>query len=129
MPPPRLLRSLACRAVPIAGLCALAAVVGCSQTQIDPNPPPHYTAPVVIDANAPPGIYLPVERTAADTLTAGAAAQPAPGNRPLNVLVVSGGGQFGSFDAGLLVGWTCRGDRPQFDVITGISSGAMVAVF
>ncbi len=128
MPPPRLQRSAAHRTFPAAGLLALAAAVGCSQVQIDPNPPPHYTAPVVLDAAAPPGTYLAVERTAADVLATQAADHPAPGNRPLNVLVVSGGGQFGSFDAGALVGWTCRGDRPDFDVVTGISSGALVAV-
>jgi predicted acylesterase/phospholipase RssA len=29
----------------------------------------------------------------------------------------------------VLVGWTARGDRPQFDVVTGISTGALIAPF
>ena len=62
-------------------------------------------------------------------LSAVLAGQPlpqAPG-RPLNVLVMSGGGKYGAFTAGVLNGWTAAGDRPTFDVATGISSGALIA--
>src|SRR5262245_36841667 len=48
--------------------------------------------------------------------------------KPLNLLVMSGGGKYGAFTAGALVGWTAAGTRPTFDVATGISSGAVVAV-
>ncbi len=44
-------------------------------------------------------------------------------------LAISGGGDDGAFGAGLLVGWTARGDRPQFNVVTGISTGALSAPF
>lgn len=44
-------------------------------------------------------------------------------------LALSGGGPDGAFGAGLLNGWTLRGDRPQFRVVTGISTGAIVALF
>ncbi|MGE5146075.1 MAG: patatin-like phospholipase family protein [Candidatus Eiseniibacteriota bacterium] len=44
-------------------------------------------------------------------------------------LALSGGGPDGAFGAGLLNGWTERGDRPEFAVVTGISTGAIVAVF
>ena len=43
----------------------------------------------------------------------------------INFLAVSGGGSDGAFGAGLLVGWTARGDRPEFDIVTGISTGAL----
>jgi predicted acylesterase/phospholipase RssA len=46
-----------------------------------------------------------------------------------NVLVLSGGGMNGAFPAGLLKGWTEAGTRPQFDVVTGISTGALIAPF
>ena len=83
---------------------------------------------MVLDYAAPPGTYSPVERDAAIALTAATADSPIPPNQKrLNVLAVSGGGQFGSFAAGLLNAWTCRGDRPNFDVVTGISSGALIA--
>lgn len=45
-----------------------------------------------------------------------------------NILCLSGGGSFGAYSAGVLVGWSERGDRPNFDVVTGISTGALIAV-
>ena len=44
-----------------------------------------------------------------------------------NVLVLSGGGVNGAYTAGVLKGWTDSGTRPQFDVVTGISTGALIA--
>ena len=44
-------------------------------------------------------------------------------------LSISGGGPNGAFSAGLLVGWTLAGDRPEFEIVTGISTGALVAPF
>lgn len=49
--------------------------------------------------------------------------------RPHNYLAISGGGANGAFGAGLLVGWTEAGDRPIFDMVTGISTGALIAPF
>jgi predicted patatin/cPLA2 family phospholipase len=43
------------------------------------------------------------------------------------VLALSGGGADGAFGAGLLTGWTQRGDRPQFTIVTGASAGALIA--
>ena len=47
----------------------------------------------------------------------------------VNVLALSGGGAGGAFAAGLLDGWTRRGTRPSFDVVTGVSTGALIAPF
>lgn len=44
-------------------------------------------------------------------------------------LAISGGGDNGAFGAGLLVGWTEAGNRPRFKVVTGISTGALIAPF
>jgi predicted patatin/cPLA2 family phospholipase len=44
-------------------------------------------------------------------------------------LAISGGGDDGAFGAGLLVGWSDRGNRPEFDVVTGVSTGALSAPF
>lgn len=49
--------------------------------------------------------------------------------RPLRVLLLSGGGQNGAFGAGVLGGWRESGTRPRFDVVTGISTGALMATF
>jgi hypothetical protein len=42
-------------------------------------------------------------------------------------LALSGGGSYGAFQAGLLVGWSEAGNRPEFDAVTGVSTGALVA--
>jgi predicted acylesterase/phospholipase RssA len=47
----------------------------------------------------------------------------------LNILALSGGGAGGAFGAGALVGLTQRGERPQFDVVSGVSAGALIAPF
>jgi predicted acylesterase/phospholipase RssA len=44
-----------------------------------------------------------------------------------NILAISGGADDGAFGAGLLVGWGETGTRPEFDLVTGISAGALVA--
>jgi Patatin-like phospholipase len=46
-----------------------------------------------------------------------------------DVLALSGGADEGAFSAGVLCGWTARGDRPQFRLVTGISTGALIAPF
>ena len=48
---------------------------------------------------------------------------------PAYYLAVSGGGENGAFGAGLLVGWTEAGTRPTFKLVTGISTGALIAPF
>ena len=48
-------------------------------------------------------------------------------DRPHNYLVVSSGGVDGAFGAGLLVGWTAAGTRPEFQIVTGVSTGATIA--
>ena len=45
----------------------------------------------------------------------------------LDLLGISGGGENGAFGAGLLNGWTERGGRPTFFLVTGISTGALSA--
>lgn len=44
-------------------------------------------------------------------------------------LALSGGGSFGAFGAGFLRGWTATGRRPVFKVVTGVSTGALMAPF
>ena len=45
------------------------------------------------------------------------------------LLAISGGGENGAFGAGLLCGWTQQGTRPTFELVTGISTGALSAPF
>lgn len=46
---------------------------------------------------------------------------------PASMLALSGGGEDGAFGAGLLVGWTEHGNRPTFDIVTGVSTGSLIA--
>jgi predicted patatin/cPLA2 family phospholipase len=48
---------------------------------------------------------------------------------PVSFLAVSGGGDNGAYGAGLLCGWTAGGGRPEFKLVTGISTGALIAPF
>jgi predicted acylesterase/phospholipase RssA len=62
------------------------------------------------------------------------AAAKLPGGAPatLDLLIISGGGDWGAFGAGVLKGWgRVQGDmaRPKFDAVTGVSTGAMIAPF
>ena len=109
-------------------LLALALVFGCA------GKPPLMIPPqeLVIKPWLNLGEQLPSRDGDADTVAglsevlAGKPPTPHPG-KPINILVMSGGGKYGAFTAGALVGWTAAGTRPTFDVATGISSGAVVA--
>lgn len=50
-------------------------------------------------------------------------------DREHHYLAISGGGQNGAFGAGLLNGWTESGTRPEFTLVTGISTGGLIAPF
>jgi predicted acylesterase/phospholipase RssA len=51
------------------------------------------------------------------------------GRKVIETLALSGGGSDGAFGAGVLAGWTRRGDRPEFEIVTGVSAGAIIAPF
>ena len=48
---------------------------------------------------------------------------------PAYYLAISGGGADGAYGAGIICGWTTMGTRPEFKVVTGISTGALTAPF
>ncbi|MEO1206121.1 MAG: patatin-like phospholipase family protein [Pseudomonadota bacterium] len=51
------------------------------------------------------------------------------GRPVVDILALSGGGGDGAFGAGVLAGWTKSGRRPEFEVVTGVSAGAIIAPF
>ena len=55
--------------------------------------------------------------------------RPGIADKPHAYLAMSGGGANGAFGAGLLAGWTAAGTRPEFTLVTGISTGALIAPF
>ncbi len=47
----------------------------------------------------------------------------------VDILALSGGGAGGAFGAGVLIGLSRRGERPQYELVTGVSTGALIASF
>jgi predicted acylesterase/phospholipase RssA len=102
---------------------------------------PRPTPPIRSDVYALPWGAVRLERKSAsehdpfrDELMASVRARAesklaAGGNGVVNyrVLVISGGGSRGAYGAGVLTGWSQHGDRPEFDVVTGVSTGALMA--
>ncbi len=112
-----------CRFAVLLALAVLAASAGCrSKGKVQ--------AKKVIE---PPtgAVDSPIAPAAVETLAATFdKLPPNPAKKkPLNALAISGGGQYAAFNAGLLVGWTDSGKRPTFDSVTGVSSGALVAIY
>lgn len=78
----------------------------------------------------PKNIYAEVRRIAPNLPRLAQGAKRTPDGRPIiEILALSGGGGDGAFGAGLLKGWTAHGSRPEFEVVTGVSAGAIIAPF
>lgn len=108
---------------------ALAAALGCTPRPIV-NPPTNLLDSSWYNRTPPPDPYPDPDSTLSEGLASvfGNGTMPAPAaGAAQNILVISGGGKYGAYVAGLLCGWTENGTRPQFDVVTGISSGALIA--
>lgn len=45
------------------------------------------------------------------------------------MLALSGGADEGAYGAGVLNGWSASGQRPVFSIVTGVSTGALIAPF
>jgi predicted acylesterase/phospholipase RssA len=95
-------------------------------TAVQPTPlPPRTPFTAAEDAAAAvPG--LPEARFWADSLTDYKNALP---SKPGPWLVLSSGGEDGAFGAGLLNGLNASGKRPEYSVVTGVSTGALIAPF
>lgn len=50
-------------------------------------------------------------------------------HREHHYLVISGGGARGAYGAGVLSAWSEMGTRPEFTIVTGVSTGALTAPF
>jgi len=112
--------------VPIAILfsASLLALQGCAHTAIRQPTLSQGDAPDAIRTLGPDQRFstLPAESIARRVRAQGAA-------EPFNILALSGGGADGAFGAGALVGLTRSASRPQFSVVTGVSTGALIAPF
>ena len=93
-------------------------------------------APSLLAPVAPPGLPADVRFVAGDARFERARAarfwsrlQAAAAGRPVRILALSGGGAGGAFAAGALVGLSRGGHRPAFTLVTGVSTGALLAPF
>jgi hypothetical protein len=50
-------------------------------------------------------------------------------HKEINYLVLSGGGAGGAFSVGALKAWSDKGQRPEFDMVSGVSTGALIAPY
>jgi len=106
----------------ILAMVALLAISACATLQSRQQIPPQLVAEATIHADQR------LRYWGDDNEFARIQAQVAPGpDGDVDYLTLSGGGINGAYGAGFLVGWTDKGGRPEFEVVTGISVGAMIA--
>ncbi len=78
--------------------------------------------------DAPPGTYRAIAEARIAQLQKQYGTSGLKGKKvAVESLSLSGGGDDGAFGAGLLVGWSESGTRPEFEIVTGISTGSMIA--
>jgi hypothetical protein len=111
-------------------LLGILAIVGCTTVHREPAPETMFNTatPVGFESvdryvYADPGAIESRFSARIERLRSGSK------DRTLNILALSGGGAGGAFGAGALVGLGRRGERPQFDIVTGVSAGALIAPF
>lgn len=107
-----------CRAAALAGGLALAACTSLPRTP--------YTA---ADASAARVLDLDGLRRYTDDPAARFAIERDQGTGPRNYLALSGGGADGAYGVGVLNGWSAAGTRPAFAVVSGVSTGGLIAPF
>jgi hypothetical protein len=97
---------------------------------------PRLDTPPASPADAsPPGFTTPVRTDAldhnflAEQLPKTARAVKAMSDGSMDILALSGGGAGGAYGAGVLVGLTNSGKRPTYEIVTGVSTGALISPF
>ena len=119
----------------LAGLAALALILqGCAILR------PHNPLPAALEDQVQipglPGVRAwgdehnkSLEHSAIESFEQEKAANHGKLEPVVYMLALSGGGAEGAFGAGILCGWTQAGTRPRFKLVTGISTGALMAPF
>ncbi|HYQ73158.1 MAG TPA: patatin-like phospholipase family protein [Gammaproteobacteria bacterium] len=114
----------------VSGLAAVLLVAGCAsapQRVLSDKAPRYATLPngyEPLNPGQPSPIYAEAVLNPGDTVVRYLERKR---GHALNILSLSGGGQNGAFGAGFLIGWRESGRRPEFDVVGGVSTGALLA--
>ena len=116
----------------VAAVLVLAALAAGGCTRRNCVPEEHAFQPLR-DLSAAPDAHAPADSDIVREIESEyrkriEARRPANG-RAYSILALSGGGMYGSFGVGVLSGWTQTGERPVFDVVTGISTGGLIATY
>jgi len=130
----RSLRAQVRRTTPLIPLLLILVTAGCSgPTRLPPEP--HGLVEQASVLGIPNARFFPDSQSnalvqeAVAALERERAANPGGKLPPANFLGLSGGSDDGAFGAGLLVGWTEAGTRPEFKLVTGVSTGSLIAPF
>jgi predicted acylesterase/phospholipase RssA len=107
----------------------LSALLGCALPRRD-APPALFSAAAPVDFSVEVR-FLSTDRASVEAKSAAALRRlkASSKNGRLQALVLSGGGAGGAFGAGALIGLSRRHERPQYDVVTGVSTGALIAPY
>ena len=125
----RLQRCRQARALRWMSVLSVLALVGCALPRRD-APPTVFSAATPVDFPADVR-FLSTDRPSVEAKSTAALRRLRTSSKDgtLRALVLSGGGAGGAFGAGALVGLSRRQERPQYDVVTGVSTGALIAPF
>ena len=110
-------------------MLSVLALVGCALPRRD-APPTIFSTATPVDFAA--GVrFLSTDRASVEAKSTAALERLRSSSKDgrLQALVLSGGGAGGAFGAGALVGLSRRHERPRYDVVTGVSTGALIAPF
>lgn len=109
------------------GLCGLGLAASAGACTSIPRIP--YTAQEASFASVP---NIPGARVSADASAKTieeVAGRPGARKQRFTYLALSGGGGDGAYGAGVLNGWSASGQRPEFSLVSGVSTGALIAPF
>jgi predicted acylesterase/phospholipase RssA len=121
-------------------LCAFVALSACASTPVFRSVPEQLVGTAIVDG-FPAGIRSWSDEPGADLAAAierridqyklshEAYYEEHKSYPPMSYLALSGGSNNGAFAAGVLYGWTESGTRPEFTIVTGVSTGALIAPF
>lgn len=126
----RVQRSWRVRAPRWALVLAACALVGCTELPRRDAPPTLFSSATPVGFSAEVR-FLSTDRASVERKSTAALQRLRSSSKDgtVRALVLSGGGAGGAFGAGALVGLSRRQARPRYDVVTGVSAGALIAPF